>query len=144
MEALKRWAACIGYQPVVVLTDHQALQSWYKEKVDTPSGPAGWRARWHELLSKFDIEVKYIPGAMNTVADALSRWAYPASKGLQDVLSHGSLADWAAVQKMSEEERCEVACFGVHKLHTMAEVKPADDEVPAGTHKNYRPTGRSS
>ena len=65
----------------MVLTDDQALQAWYSEKVHTPSIPAGRRARWHELLSKFDIEVRYVPGSMNTVADALSRWAYPASKG---------------------------------------------------------------
>ena len=29
VEALKKWAGCIGVQPVIVLTDHQALQSWY-------------------------------------------------------------------------------------------------------------------
>ena len=28
VEALKRWAGYIGYQPVVVLKNHQALQSW--------------------------------------------------------------------------------------------------------------------
>ena len=115
VEALKKWAGCIGFQPVVVLTDHQALQSWYQEKIDTPSGPAGRRARWHELLSKFDIEVRYIPGAMNTVADALSRWAYPASKGLQDVSSHGSLEDWKAVKEMEEVERAAVQVIGVQK-----------------------------
>ena len=84
VEALKKWTGHIGVQPVVILTDHQVLQSWYQEKIDTPSGPAGRRARWHELLSKFDLEVKYVPGAMNSAAHALSRWAYPASKGLQD------------------------------------------------------------
>ena len=113
VEALKHWAGHIGCNPVVILTDHQALQSWYQEKVDTPSGPAGRRARWHELLSKFDLEVHYVPGSMNTVADALSRWAYPASKGFSDVSAHGSAADWADVQRMKAEERSAVKILGV-------------------------------
>ena len=89
--ALRKWSGWIGYQPVVVLTDHRSLEHWTTEHVDTPSGPAGRRARWHETLSKFNIEVKYVPGKDNIVADALSRWAYPASQGLADVSKHGSL-----------------------------------------------------
>jgi len=80
VEALKKWSGWIGFQPVVVMTDHQALESWYKEIMQQTGGPSGRRARWHELLSKFELEVHYIPGEKNTVADALSRWAYPASK----------------------------------------------------------------
>ena len=30
----------IDVQPVVLCTDHQSLQSWHKEHVDSPSGPA--------------------------------------------------------------------------------------------------------
>ena len=59
--ALQKWASWIGLQPVLVLTDHKALESWTKEALDTPSGPAGRRARWHELLSRFDLSVQYIP-----------------------------------------------------------------------------------
>ena len=52
----------------------------------TPLRSASRRARWHETLAKFDLTVVYIPGKDNTVADCLSRWAYPASKGMQDIL----------------------------------------------------------
>ena len=38
--ALRIWSGHIGLQPVVVSTDHQSLQSWHKEHVDTPPGPA--------------------------------------------------------------------------------------------------------
>ena len=37
--ALQKWAGVIGFQPVVVTTDHRALQDWVTEHVDTPSGP---------------------------------------------------------------------------------------------------------
>ena len=57
----------IVLHPVTVCTDHQSLQSWHKEHVDTPSGPASRRARWHETLAKFDLTVVYIPGKDNTV-----------------------------------------------------------------------------
>ena len=78
--ALRKWSGHIGLQPVVVCTDHQSLQSWHKEHVDTPSGPAARRPRWHEMFAKFDLSVVYVPGKDNTVADCLSRWAYPAGK----------------------------------------------------------------
>ena len=78
--ALLKWASWIGLQPILILTDHKSLESWATETLDTLSGPAGRRSRWHELFSKFDLTVAYIPGKDNVVADALSRWAYPASK----------------------------------------------------------------
>ena len=54
---LRKWSGHIGLQPVVVCTDHQSLQSWHKGHVDTPSGPAARRARWHETIVKFDLSV---------------------------------------------------------------------------------------
>ena len=60
--ALKKWYSWIGLQPVLVLTDHKALEQWAHEALDTPSGPIGRRLRWHLILSRFDITVGYIPG----------------------------------------------------------------------------------
>ena len=72
VSALRKWAGWIGFQPVLILTDHRALEAWVNEFVDTPSGPAGRRARWHETLSKFDLQVKNVPGKTHIVADAMS------------------------------------------------------------------------
>ena len=88
--ALLKWSHYIGQQPLLILTDHRSLESWAKEYLDTLSGPTGRRARWHELLSKFDLSVVYIPGKDNVVADGLSRWAYPASRAMADTTIHGS------------------------------------------------------
>jgi len=74
------------------------------EHVDTPSGPRGRRARWHETLSQFDLEIKYIPGPDNVVPDALSRWAYPASSAREDVSFHGSEAAKQEVREMIQRE----------------------------------------
>ena len=72
--------------------------------MDTPSGPASRRARWHETLAKFDLAVVYVPGKDNTVADCLSRWAYPASKGMTDVPAHGDEAETAEAKRIIEME----------------------------------------
>jgi len=104
--ALRKWAGWIGYQPVVVKTDHKSLEHWVTEHVDTPSGPASRRARWHETLSKFNVEVTYNPGKDNLVADTCSRWMYPASQGLADISKHGnreSMEECEAI--IAEEER---------------------------------------
>ena len=115
--ALRKWAGYIALHPVIVCTDHVSLQSWHKEHMDTPSGPASRRARWHETLAKFDLTVVYVPGKDNTVADCLSRWAYPASKGMTDVSAHGDEAETAEAKRIIEMERLMeeegVKCFVV-------------------------------
>ena len=88
--ALRKLADVIGYQPVTVYTDQKALDSWVTEHVDTPSGPRGRCARWHEAQSRFDVKVEYVPGPKHLVTDALSRWAYPASSDREDISFHGS------------------------------------------------------
>ena len=115
--ALRKWSGHIGLQPVVVCTDHQSLQSWQKEHVDTPSGPAGRRARWHETFAKFDLSVVYVPGKDNTVADCLSRWAYPAGKAWMDISSHGDAKETEEAKRIIEMEKAMeqegVKCFVV-------------------------------
>ena len=102
--ALRKWAGYMALHRVTVCTDHQSLQSLHKEHVDTLSGPASRRARWHETLAKFDLTVVYAPGKDNTVADCLSRWAYPASKGMTDVSAHGDEAETAEAKRIIEME----------------------------------------
>jgi hypothetical protein len=103
--ALQKWESWIGLQPVLVLTDHKSLESWAREILDAPSGPVGRRSRWHEILSKYDLQVGYIPGKENTLADVLSRFAYPASQALADVSKHGSARDAEEMGELIEEER---------------------------------------
>ena len=73
--------------------------------MDPPSGRNSRRARWHKTLTKFNLGVVYVPGKDNTVADCLSRWAYPASKGMTDVSPHGDEAETAEGRKIIDMER---------------------------------------
>ena len=104
VSALRKWAGWIGFQPVLIKTDHRSLEDWVSEHVDTPSGPRGRRARWHETLSQFNLEVQYIPGKENIVADAMSRYAYPASSAREDVSFHGSADAREEMKKIIEKE----------------------------------------
>ena len=128
--ALRKWSGHIGLKPVVVCTDHQSLQSWHKEHVDTPSGPAARRARWHETFAKFDLSVVYVPGKDNTVADCLSRWAYPAGKAWMDISSHGDAEETEEAKRIIEMEKAMeqegVQCFVVMANRTdLAEFRGA-------------------
>lgn len=105
--ALRKWAGVIGFQHVEVLSDHRSLEDWVTEKMDTPSGPRGRRARWHETLSQFDLHVKYVPGPQNVVPDALSRWAYPAASAREDVSFYGSAQAKKESREIEEAEKFE-------------------------------------
>ena len=99
---LQKWWDHIGHQPVVVCIDHQSLQNWHKEHVDTPSGTAARRARWHETFAKFDFSV---PGKDKAVADSLSRLAYPAGKAWMDISSHGDTEETEEAKRILELQK---------------------------------------
>ena len=128
--AHKKWSGHIGLQPVVVCTDHQSLQSWHKEHVDAPSGPAASRARWHETFAKFDLSVVYVAGRDNTVADCLSRWEYPAGKAWMDISSHGDAVENEEAKRIIGMEKAMeqggIKCFVVMANRTdLAEFRDA-------------------
>ena len=79
----------------------RSLESWYHEISQDPMGPSGRRARWHQKLSRFKLEVVYKD---NTVADALSRWAYPTSQSVGDVSWHGSAQDQEEMEFIISQE----------------------------------------
>ena len=119
VSALEKWSGWIGLQPVLVMTDHKTLESWHKRAMDTPSGMTGRRARWHEKLSRFHLTVVHIPGAENQVADAMSRWAYPAGQGYGDISVHGNEEDDEAMDTIIAQERAEEKACCLLQVHNI-------------------------
>ena len=68
VHSLKVWRHhCLG-RPVVVFTDHHSLRYFL-----TQTNLTGRQARWAEAIAQYSLEIKYIAGPANVVADALSR-----------------------------------------------------------------------
>ena len=100
--ALRKWAGQMRLEPVTVFANPKSLQSWHMGHVDRPLGPATSRARWHEMLAKIDLMVVYVLGRLNTVADCLRPWAYPASKGLARISMNGDETHQAKAKRIIE------------------------------------------
>ena len=69
LEALIKWEDKLIGRKFTVITDHQSLEFFSKQK-----HLSGRQARWAEYLSRFDFEVVYVKGQYNIVADCLSRY----------------------------------------------------------------------
>ena len=68
--------------------------------MDIPSGRADGKVRWHETFTKFKLTAVYVRRIDKTVADCLSTFAYPASKGMTDMSTHGEETETAEAKKI--------------------------------------------
>ncbi|GKC48033.1 putative reverse transcriptase domain-containing protein [Tanacetum coccineum] len=66
--AFKMWRNYLYGMKCVVFTDHKSLQHILDQKELNMR-----QRRWLELLSDYDCEIRYHPGKVNVVADALSQ-----------------------------------------------------------------------
>jgi RNase H-like domain found in reverse transcriptase len=66
--ALKKWRADLLGGPISVFTDHRTL-----EHFDIQKDLSHRQARWQEFMSQFEMNIYYVKGEDNTVADALSQ-----------------------------------------------------------------------
>ena len=103
--ASKKYQSWVGTKGGEILTDHCSLEYCSTQYVDTLSGPAGQRARLHECLSLFHLHLAYLPGKYNTVAETVSRWAYPASEACLLTNTHWTRRDHGLVIELDAEER---------------------------------------
>ena len=90
---------------MLVLSDNKSLEEWAHEVLNTPTGPTGRQARWHMLLSHFNVTVGYVPGRDNGIADIMSRWAYPAGDTSGDISIHGDVDQDEDMKKIIEHEK---------------------------------------
>ncbi|EEB97857.1 hypothetical protein MPER_02734 [Moniliophthora perniciosa FA553] len=68
VRAVKKFRADLLGEQFTIYTDHRTLENF-----NTQKSLSRRQARWLEELSQFDMEICYIKGEDNTVADALSR-----------------------------------------------------------------------
>ncbi len=68
IHCLKVWRCYLEGKKVVVRTDHASLRF-----IKTQKNLSRRVCRWIELMQNFDLEIQYVPGKTNVIADALSR-----------------------------------------------------------------------
>ena len=68
VETLKRFWGILQETRFTIRTDHHALTHFMAQK-----NLSARQHHWIDVLSEFDFDIEYIPGEMNTFADALSR-----------------------------------------------------------------------
>ncbi|GAA5879222.1 hypothetical protein JCM16303_003124 [Sporobolomyces ruberrimus] len=69
--ALKAWKIDLLGEKVTVLTDHETLKH-----LKTQPDLSKRQSRWLETLADFDLDIRYLPGEKNTIADGLSRFSF--------------------------------------------------------------------
>ncbi|GBM34139.1 Retrovirus-related Pol polyprotein from transposon 17.6, partial [Araneus ventricosus] len=69
--ALSKFRGYIEGSKIIVESDHQPLK-WVM-KLNSPSGRS---ARWSLQIQSFNLNLEYIPGKSNVIADMLSRLDY--------------------------------------------------------------------
>lgn len=68
MRTLKKWRSDLLGSPIHVYTNHRTLENF-----ETQKDLSRRQARWQEFMSQYEMDIIYIRGEDNTVADALSR-----------------------------------------------------------------------
>ncbi|KAI1008127.1 hypothetical protein K3495_g117 [Podosphaera aphanis] len=78
----------MGNEKNVIYTDHKPL-SYFMDS----SLLEGIYARWNNLLCQLNVEIKWIPGSRNEIADALSRTVFenPSATDDETLLEYGSI-----------------------------------------------------
>jgi hypothetical protein len=72
-EALKHWRHLLATgNPITLYTDHKSLTSPSLVDPDTTTTPAPI-AHWLHHINSYNIDIRYVRGEHNVVADALSR-----------------------------------------------------------------------
>ena len=68
IRALKKWRSDLLGSEFIVYTDHRTLENF-----DTQCDLSKRQLRWQEFMSQYEMNITYIRGEDNCVADALSR-----------------------------------------------------------------------
>ena len=97
--SLRHFQAYLYGHKCIVYTDHSPVKSLLKTK-----HPSGKLARWGEVVSEFDLEMKYRPGCKNANADALSRSPVSQSELEGDDEAFHSVQVGAVVSDVSDSK----------------------------------------
>lgn len=101
VDSIRNFEHYIDGQHVTVQSDHEALKWFWEQKQLTKQ-----QIRWMAKLQSYDLQLKYIRGRLNLVADALSR--RPDHKDNRDVHVHAvSVASTSLLAQVVQAAKCD-------------------------------------
>jgi len=118
IRALTKWWSDLLGSPIVVYTDHRTLENFDHQK-----DLSRRQARWMEYMAHYDMEIVYIKGEDNTVADTLSR--LPNSVDAEETLTVATLfsveADKSLLASIREGYKADPFCKRMHAVDASVE-----------------------
>jgi len=88
VHALKFWRVYLRGSHIKVTSDHKSLKYFKTQKQLSQR-----QARWAEIFAEYDLDIDYIPGESNVVADALSRKDVASLESLTQIAIDKELFD---------------------------------------------------
>ena len=82
LKALLKWEDKLLSNRINVVTDHRALEFFKTQK-----RLSSHQMQWMEYLSRFDLNIQYVKGSNNKVADSLSRYYQSDMKTFLEITS---------------------------------------------------------
>ncbi|KAG8734303.1 hypothetical protein FRC10_011771 [Ceratobasidium sp. 414] len=142
-ESLERFKNLLQGVKIRVFTDHKALEFFHTQKKLSAR-----QTRWLEKINEFDIEVKYIPGETNVLADALSRMYSDEPEGIvrhKSEYVHDADEDTPHILVGSQERKQVEKYLGQpqRKRRTVKVAQPSTEQV-AELAENETPTQEES
>jgi hypothetical protein len=68
VQSLRHWSSYLAYNDFILYSDHEALKH-----LNSQDKLSSWHAKWAAYVQQFSFTIKHKAGALNRVADALSR-----------------------------------------------------------------------
>lgn len=127
--ALNKFRSYIDGLPVTLITDHQALKWLMNLK-----SPTGRLARWALQLQSFNLDIKYQPGKLNSVADALSRPPCCEDSSTCDICSVNIDMPTRSIKEIREEQLKDTK---IKKIIESLEETSATEDAAYWSNKGY-------
>ena len=114
--ALRLFRAYLRGHKTIVYNDHSPVKALRYAK-----HTSGKVARWSQVMSEYDLEIRYHPGRQNANTDALSRSPLPGETDIDSL-------DTVQIATITTEGK---GCIGTHKC-TVEDVSPVHHMTELG------------
>jgi RNase H-like domain found in reverse transcriptase/Integrase zinc binding domain len=100
-------------KPLIILTDHRNLRTWEKFKIVRHR-----HFNWLEVMTEFNMRIRFIPGYANSIADSLSRICVQSGNNKRPKPYLRDTIGINAIREKENNENIKLTTKGIKELHT--------------------------